>query len=123
MNECRQYINETWGIDFEEAIPFLAYMDYVRVTYSQLYLTYVLFGAGGGLITNRTVDQWLFHQEDPLMKLANPTQPNAGDLIVNQTSVEYAERVPPSLLYTGLVLISFSPQYITYILYIMMIII
>ena len=96
----RQYINDTWGIDIEETLPLLLYVNYTIGQYSKQYLEKVLFKGGGGLFPYRTLDQWIFHAEDPLMLLANPTDPGAGDLIVNQTMAR-VDSLPPSSLYTG----------------------
>lgn len=45
--------------------------------------------AGGGLIATRTVEEWIYDYEDPLLKLLQPGDPQTG-IRTNDSSVDVA---------------------------------
>src|SRR3990167_7918106 len=94
-------INETWGLNYEQTLNFLIYFAYAEHTWAEDYLKQVL-ERGGGLFPVRSVNDWIYHADDPLMLIANPVEPNAGNLVMNMTSQEQAAKTyPPSTLKTG----------------------
>lgn len=83
-------IEQNWGLDYDKSLKFVAFLLASSQVYAEPYLEYVLFEGGGGLFPIRTVNNWIFDAQDPLMKISDPTYPNAGNLIQNMTSVEDA---------------------------------
>jgi len=113
-DEMWDYIEETWGLDYDHTITFVAYMLYTYDVYATPYLEKLLFGAGAGLFPIRTVNDWIFDAKDPLMALANPVEPNAGNLIQNMTSPDDIYNYGNITTYTGLKNISQTASYKSY---------
>lgn len=92
---------DEWGLTKTEADYFFAYLGIMVLDYGDQELDRVL-NANGGLFKTMSVNDWLYHPEDPLMRIVEPYFPIDGRLVVNTTSKQEAEEnIPPSTLYTG----------------------
>jgi len=96
-----QEFEETWGLTKTEAEYFFAYIGIMVLDYGEEELDRVL-RANGGLFKTMSVNDWLYHPIDPLMRIVEPDFPTDGRLVVNVTSQAEAEAtIPPSKEYTG----------------------
>jgi len=95
-------IEEIWGLDFNQSICFLSYSTYnMSNTYGIPVLQNKIFPAGGGLITKRTVNQWLYNAVDPLLEYAKPSRVNVAFLRNDISHASSMQNFPASLYYTG----------------------
>jgi hypothetical protein len=93
-------IHQVWDLNMAEAVSFVGYFFYMREEYSLGVLEHIV-QSGGGLYVARTVHQWLWKMDDPLLLLLAPTSPS-GALIGNETTPDDARKKhPPSTVYTG----------------------
>jgi len=107
-------IEEIWGLEYESAINFVGYLLLSSEIYAEPELRKVLFEGGGGLFPIRTVNNWIFDAQDPLMAISNPAEPNAGNLIQNMTTLDDMYNYQTIRTYTGKKNISQVAQYISY---------
>jgi hypothetical protein len=93
-------VKDRWGISKLEAIGFVEYFLITYKKVSPLKLE-ALFKQGGGLITKRTVQQWMFTAVDPVLQLVQPQNADVS-LVGNYTSEnDCLTRGKPQAEYTG----------------------
>ncbi|KAL6058253.1 hypothetical protein QOT17_014986 [Balamuthia mandrillaris] len=95
-----QQVQEIWGLDLGSLGVFIPNFLYDAWVFSKPSLE-AIFAEGGGLFTARTVHQWLWHVEDPLLQVLMPSAAEAA-IIINQTTPEMARQLRrPNTVYTG----------------------
>jgi hypothetical protein len=61
-----------------------------------------VFNAGGGLITTKSANRWIFNSTDPLLAIADPHSLPSSNLQQNETSPDESyEQFRASTYYTG----------------------
>jgi hypothetical protein len=92
---------DRWGLSLEDASTFVAYFGYMTKSYATHVLDDV-FAKGGGLFTARTVREWLWEGQDPLLELVAPTLASKSVLVGNETTPDEARaRHNASVSWTG----------------------
>jgi len=97
-------IQQIWDLNLEDLVMIGAFLGVhfeSLFTYSDLTQ---LFAEGGGLISTRTVHQWLWNATDPLAAAVVPphTAVPPANLLQNDSSIDEAkQRYPASEYYTG----------------------
>eukprot|EP01088_Endostelium_zonatum_P014830 TRINITY_DN3391_c0_g1_i1.p1 TRINITY_DN3391_c0_g1~~TRINITY_DN3391_c0_g1_i1.p1 ORF type:complete len:815 (-),score=167.55 TRINITY_DN3391_c0_g1_i1:52-2496(-) len=96
-------LDEIWHLTLPQAIAIASYFRYIGAGLVTPTIAST-FAVGGGLMTTRTAEQWLWGAKDPLLNLLYP----ANDVVAyytNQTTLEdadqYLEETGYSILYTG----------------------
>jgi len=98
MGDFRQ-IHEVWGIS-EEELPFVdVYLEHVDLQVAAPQLKEVLAN-NGGLFANRTVREWLFQDDDPLIARLQPSDPSFC-MLCNITKEEFVAKNKPATWWTG----------------------
>ena len=96
-------INALWGLNATDVSILAGYVNYLIDNPINAVISPVL-QAGGGLVTTRTVDQWLWHHQDPLLLFlqANGVDVDAdSNLFTNHTDVSDALQSKTSTFKTG----------------------
>ncbi len=96
-------INALWGLNATDANVLAGYINYLIDNPINAVISPVL-AAGGGLVTTRTVDQWLWNHQDPLLLFLQANgidvDPSAN-LFTNHTDVNEALDEKTSTIKTG----------------------
>lgn len=98
-------IEANWNVTQAIAVRMVAYFSYFREKFiSAIGVPQVqdAIKNGGGLISTRTVDEWLWSYTDPLLVVLNQTVTN-GALFVNDTSLDFVRQTTKrNIQFTGL---------------------
>lgn len=79
-----------YGVTRSQFVAFSGYFNVIRLTYNyRLCESVIYLDQGGGLFSARSVYQWVFNFEDPLLMLLQPGDPQTG-IRSNDTSFEDA---------------------------------
>lgn len=92
-------IDALWGLSTLEAGLLGGYFQYVMSTFITDLLQGI-FAVGGGLITSKSVTEWLFKNTDPLLALLAPENADSS-FFANITSVDDTRIVAPHTFNTG----------------------
>jgi len=85
-----------WNVDATKAVCFAYYIQTVIIPDAVIPQLNATYQAGGGLVVTRTVNEWLFTAQDPLLTLLG--QPN-GTSFVGNTTVTPAEAATRNYTY------------------------
>lgn len=111
-NQDFEAIERTWMLDKAHASILGQYMYYVKDTFINDTLIHKVIAQRIGLITKRTIHEWLMSYDDPLLALLKQP-PRRTTLIVNDTSeAEVYETSLPSVQNTGHYNSSFIGQFL-----------
>ncbi|MHA2363615.1 MAG: hypothetical protein ACXAC7_06635 [Candidatus Hodarchaeales archaeon] len=98
-------INTMWGLSPTEAVNVAGYLSYIMSVFIGEATLGPIFDLGGGLITTRTINEWLWDYNDPLLAFlqanADPTIDPANNFFTNHTSTADAELEKTSTYNTG----------------------
>eukprot|EP01088_Endostelium_zonatum_P016249 TRINITY_DN4311_c0_g1_i1.p1 TRINITY_DN4311_c0_g1~~TRINITY_DN4311_c0_g1_i1.p1 ORF type:complete len:701 (+),score=164.30 TRINITY_DN4311_c0_g1_i1:340-2442(+) len=107
------FISSTWGLSMPEALLVAGYLaSNIQINFTPEKMASIQ-ASGGGLFTTRTVHEWLWNVDDPLVAVAtgNPSAAQAA-LVYNTTTLEEALKTPFSISWTGKNNISRIAEYV-----------
>lgn len=90
-------IEGVWGLNQTQALTLAAYFDHVVTDMVEPYLVHSVYAHGSGLITRRSVREWLYNGTDPVMAMLG-MNPKAGLQVQSgYTTREQALAAPPKV--------------------------
>lgn len=105
-------INSIWGLTQQEAEIFGKYMYYVMSTFCNDAILHQVVEKDIGLVTRRTITEWLFNYVDPLLVLLQNPSASNSTLMLNDTSLDVAyNRWGYTVWNTGYYNLTFRGQY------------
>jgi hypothetical protein len=95
-----QTLQKNWGLNVDDLVAFVPYFGYMAQEWGSVQMNNII-ARGGGLFTNRTIHQWLWYVDDPLLGFIMPSAANTA-LVGNETTPDAARaRHGLNLCYTG----------------------